>query len=246
MKLPKIDFPKRPLAVTPDQLTAVQALYEPYLPEPPIGIHKVIAKQLRIDEWRVHVAIKLIRKSRNLPRWNEERDDIPADMRRAIQEARQRMIADDEAAAAQKAADAALAKEKGSLADTTQPDTKADASTPPSSSLPVVALPAEKTETPVVPVLAAVTASEDETKGEEATTAEGEAPKRKRGRPSKKELEARKEAETHAAEQDTAEEREPLATAAASLEEEKAKPKRGRPRKQQPVEEPVMAQAKQA
>jgi hypothetical protein len=86
MKLPKIDFPKRPLACTPDQLTAVQALYEPYLPEPPIGIHKIIAKQLKMDEWRVHVAIKLIRKSRNLPQWNEDRTDLPEEVMRHIKE----------------------------------------------------------------------------------------------------------------------------------------------------------------
>lgn len=77
MKLPKLDFPKRKLAVSPDQLTAVQALYDSFLPMPPIGVHKIIAKQLKMDEWRVHVAIKLIRKSRNLPQFNEERQDVP-------------------------------------------------------------------------------------------------------------------------------------------------------------------------
>jgi len=77
MKLPKLDFPKRKLAVSPDQLTAVQALYDRFLPMPPIGVHKIIAKQLKMDEWRVHVAIKLIRKSRNLPQFNEERQDVP-------------------------------------------------------------------------------------------------------------------------------------------------------------------------
>ncbi len=92
MHLPKTEFPKRPLAVTPDQLSAVQALYEPYLENLPIGVHKIIAKQLRMEEWRVHVAIKLIRKSHNLPRWNEGRDDLPPYMREQIELAREAQL----------------------------------------------------------------------------------------------------------------------------------------------------------
>ena len=96
MKLPKLDFPKRPLAVTPDQLTAIQTLYEPYITDPPIGIHKIIAKQLRIDEWRVHVGIKLVRKSHNMPRWNEERPDLPEYMKEQLAAAQKRMDEDPE------------------------------------------------------------------------------------------------------------------------------------------------------
>lgn len=84
MKLPKLDYPKRPLAVTQDQLMAVKALYEPFLPVPPIGVHKILAKQLRMDEWRVHVAIGLIRKQMAIPRWNEEREDLPEQMKEQL------------------------------------------------------------------------------------------------------------------------------------------------------------------
>lgn len=77
MKLPKLPFPKRRLAVTVDQLTAVETLYTPLLPLPPIGCHKIIAKQLKMDEWRVHVAIGIIRKQMSLPRWNPDREDAP-------------------------------------------------------------------------------------------------------------------------------------------------------------------------
>jgi len=113
MNLPKVDLPKRPLAVSSDQLQAIQMLYEPYLPTPPIGIHKIVAKQLRIDEWRVHVAIKLIRKSRNLPQWNEERPDLPEAMKIEIEAARQRMLADEDLVkAAQEANDLAAAEAK--------------------------------------------------------------------------------------------------------------------------------------
>ena len=81
MMLPKLTFPKRKLAVSPDQLTAIKMLYEPLLPLPPIGCHKIIAAQLKIDEWRVHVGIGLIRKQMGLDRWNPQRDDAPEEFK---------------------------------------------------------------------------------------------------------------------------------------------------------------------
>ena len=77
MFLPKLPYPKRKFAVTPDQLTAIKNLYEPLLPLPPIGCHKIIASQLKMDEWRVHVGIGLVRKQMGLDRWNEDRKDAP-------------------------------------------------------------------------------------------------------------------------------------------------------------------------
>jgi hypothetical protein len=106
MKLPKLEYPKRKLAVTPEQLMAIETLYEPYLPLPPLGIHKIIAKQLRMDEWRVHVAIGLIRKNRNLTRWNEDREDLPPEMKEAQRKA------NEEAAKQAKAAPKAEKSEK--------------------------------------------------------------------------------------------------------------------------------------
>lgn len=79
MMLPKLPFPKCKLAISPDQMMAIKALYEPLLPLPPIGCHKIIAAQLKMDEWRVHVGIKLIRAQLGLDRWNEDRADKPAD-----------------------------------------------------------------------------------------------------------------------------------------------------------------------
>ena len=79
MMLPKLPFPKRKLAISPEQMMAIKALYEPLLPLPPIGCHKIIAAQLKMDEWRVHVGIKLIRAQMGLDRWNEDRADKPAD-----------------------------------------------------------------------------------------------------------------------------------------------------------------------
>lgn len=82
MMLPKIQFPKRKLAITPDQMMAIKNLYEPLLPLPPIGCHKILAAQLKMDEWRVHVGIGLVRKQMGLDRWNQEREDAPEEFKK--------------------------------------------------------------------------------------------------------------------------------------------------------------------
>ena len=86
MMLPKLPFPKRKLAISPDQLFAIKNLYEPLLPLPPIGCHKIIAAQLKMDEWRVHVGIGLIRSQMGLGRWNEDRPDLPEEYKKQIAE----------------------------------------------------------------------------------------------------------------------------------------------------------------
>ena len=86
MMLPKVQFPKRKLAITPDQMMAIKNLYEPLLPLPPIGCHKIIAAQLKMDEWRVHVGIGLVRKQLGLDRWNQEREDAPEEFKKQSNE----------------------------------------------------------------------------------------------------------------------------------------------------------------
>lgn len=81
MMLPKLPYPKRKLAISPDQMLAIQSLYEPLLPLPPIGCHKIIAAQLKMDEWRVHVGIGLIRAKLGLDRWNPNRPDAPEEFK---------------------------------------------------------------------------------------------------------------------------------------------------------------------
>lgn len=120
MRLPKLEYPKRKLAVTPEQLMAIETLYEPYLPLPPIGIHKIIAKQLRMDEWRVHVAIGLIRKNRNLARWNEDRDDLPAEMKKSQQKAREEKEKADAEKAQEEAKKATAAKKADKEAEASE------------------------------------------------------------------------------------------------------------------------------
>lgn len=86
MMLPKLPFPKRKLAISPDQLFAIKNLYEPLLPLPPIGCHKIIAAQLKMDEWRVHVGIGLIRSQMGLDRWNQDRPDLPEEFKNQKEE----------------------------------------------------------------------------------------------------------------------------------------------------------------
>lgn len=102
LSLPKLPYPKRKLAVSPEQLMAIQNLYKPLLPLPPIGCHKIIASQLKMDEWRVHVGIGLVRKQLNLPRWNPEREDAPEEFKnqalKESQEATQELAKTEDAA----------------------------------------------------------------------------------------------------------------------------------------------------
>ena len=88
LMLPKLPFPKRKLAISPDQLFAIKNLYEPLLPLPPIGCHKIIAAQLKMDEWRVHVGIGLIRSQMGLQRWNQEREDCPEEFKNQNKDAK--------------------------------------------------------------------------------------------------------------------------------------------------------------
>ena len=101
LMLPKLPFPKRKLAISPDQLFAIKNLYEPLLPLPPIGCHKIIAAQLKMDEWRVHVGIGLIRSQMGLQRWNQDRADAPEEFKKQAAEANAEVQASSEAEAAQ-------------------------------------------------------------------------------------------------------------------------------------------------
>ena len=86
MMLTKLPYPKRKLAISPDQLNAIKMLYEPLLPLPPIGCHKIIAAQLKMDEWRVHVGIGLVRAQLGMDRWNQDRADLTDEMKQQIKE----------------------------------------------------------------------------------------------------------------------------------------------------------------
>jgi hypothetical protein len=54
-----------------EELEQIKAVYEPYLPLPPIGVHKLIAEQLSIKAGIVYQAIKTIRQELGLPQYND-------------------------------------------------------------------------------------------------------------------------------------------------------------------------------
>jgi len=54
-----------------EELEKIKAAYEPFLPVPPIGVHKTIAEQLSIKSGVIYQAIKSIRQELGLPQYND-------------------------------------------------------------------------------------------------------------------------------------------------------------------------------
>jgi hypothetical protein len=54
-----------------DEIEKIKAVYEPYLPLPSIGVHKIIAEELALNPGDVYQAIKTIRLEMNLPQYND-------------------------------------------------------------------------------------------------------------------------------------------------------------------------------
>lgn len=54
-----------------EELEKIKAVYEPFLPLPPVGVHKQIAEQLELKPGEVYQAIKKIRLDMNLPQYND-------------------------------------------------------------------------------------------------------------------------------------------------------------------------------
>src|SRR5438309_7592609 len=54
-----------------EELAKIKAAYEPYLPLPPVGVHKTIADELALKPGIVYQAIKAIRLEMNLPQYND-------------------------------------------------------------------------------------------------------------------------------------------------------------------------------
>ncbi len=66
-----------------EELEKIKAAYEPYLPIPPVGVHKLIGASLDIKPTTIYQAIKTIRAELNLPQYNDptmhESDDSNTD-----------------------------------------------------------------------------------------------------------------------------------------------------------------------
>jgi hypothetical protein len=54
-----------------EELAKIRSLYEPFLPVPPIGVHRTIAQQLSLKPAVVYQAIRLIRQELKLPQYND-------------------------------------------------------------------------------------------------------------------------------------------------------------------------------
>ncbi|GHO87290.1 hypothetical protein KSZ_52960 [Dictyobacter formicarum] len=54
-----------------EELDRIKAIYEPYLPVPPVGVHKKISETLDLKPGTVYQAIKAIRTELNLPQYND-------------------------------------------------------------------------------------------------------------------------------------------------------------------------------
>ncbi len=54
-----------------EELEKIKAAYEPFLPLPPIGVHKTIAEELSLQPGTVYQAIKAIRLEMGLPQYND-------------------------------------------------------------------------------------------------------------------------------------------------------------------------------
>ncbi|MGH2347270.1 MAG: hypothetical protein ACRDG4_18745 [Chloroflexota bacterium] len=78
---------------TPDQIESVRALYTPLLPEPSIGVHKQIAKELKLANTSVYLAIGQIRQELALPRYNERPENTTQEENGAEPNAEQAMLA---------------------------------------------------------------------------------------------------------------------------------------------------------
>ncbi len=73
-----------------EELEKIKAVYEPYLPLPPIGVHKVIAEQLSIKSGVIYQAIKSIRQELGLPQYNDpvlHEDELAQQAEKATSEA---------------------------------------------------------------------------------------------------------------------------------------------------------------
>ncbi|HEX7737135.1 MAG TPA: hypothetical protein VF458_19980 [Ktedonobacteraceae bacterium] len=125
----------------------IQNAYQPYLPVPPVGVHRKIADELDLKPGIVYQAIKTIRAELNLPPYNDpqlhvdEFEEIKRKAREA-REAREAAKAALAAEAAQKAAEAAETGATGTVVVTaTEPaNALAEQSTPEGQHVEVVAV----------------------------------------------------------------------------------------------------------
>jgi hypothetical protein len=126
-----------------EDLEKIKALYEPFLPVPPVGVHKKIAEELNFKPGEVYQAIKTVRQEMNLPQYNDPalHEEELALIRQAREEQRAAAEAARAAAAAAKAAATASAEaaDKAETADVDEKPASETSASPESEQTPVEA-----------------------------------------------------------------------------------------------------------
>jgi hypothetical protein len=113
-----------------EELAKIKAAYEPYLPLPPVGVHKKIADELSLKAGIVYQAIKAIRLEMNLPQFNDPSlhgDELAA--RKQAQESKESKVEETEGEAA-KPAEATASTSETNEAPVTAPAETEEAHTP--------------------------------------------------------------------------------------------------------------------
>lgn len=99
-----------------EELEKIKALYEPYLPVPPVGVHKQISEQLNFKPGDVYQAIKTIRQEMNLPQYNDPAlHEEELALIRAAREQQKAAIEHEKASAAAQQPEANGATEQGKV-----------------------------------------------------------------------------------------------------------------------------------
>jgi hypothetical protein len=134
-----------------EELEKIKALYEPFLPVPPVGVHKQISEQLNFKPGEVYQAIKTIRQELNLPQYNDP--TLHEEELALIREAREQQRAAAEQAkaeAAAKKAEAEASTEQAKVEASTE-QTKTETSTEQAKAEAASASEKAPTETPASP-----------------------------------------------------------------------------------------------
>ncbi len=119
----------------------ILAAYQPYLPVPPVGVHRKIADELDLKPGTIYQAIKMIRSELNLPAYNDPELHASEfeEIKRKAREARE---AREAARAAQVAAQEAEQAATNAAALTTPPgERSAEAANAANQGVPVLAMP---------------------------------------------------------------------------------------------------------
>jgi len=109
-----------------EELEKIKAVYQPYLPVPPVGVHKAIAETLELKPGIVYQAIKAIRQEMELPPYNDP--DLHEEELKQIADKKQTENASKEAALQQEDGEKEALASPDQSQDTTPVEEKSEES----------------------------------------------------------------------------------------------------------------------